>query len=83
VEGGGPRAEGREYEHRNQKAVQLDPGELILITWCQKKGVSVRVSEIKNFKLQNTNTKWFDKPFDRLTVLSKIEGFTTLSIVEG
>jgi hypothetical protein len=25
------------------------------------------------------NLKWFDKPFDRLTVLSKVEGLTTLS----
>jgi len=23
--------------------------------------------------------KWFDKPFDRLTVLSRVEGLTTLS----
>jgi hypothetical protein len=30
-----------------------------------------------------TNNKWFDKPFDRLTVLSKVEGLTTLSPVEG
>ncbi len=27
--------------------------------------------------------KWFDKPFDRLTVLSRVEGLTTLSKVEG
>jgi hypothetical protein len=26
---------------------------------------------------------WFDRPFDRLTVLSKVEGLTTLSKVEG
>ncbi len=26
---------------------------------------------------------WFDRPFDRLTVLSKVEGLTTLSGVEG
>jgi len=26
---------------------------------------------------------WFDEPFDRLTVLSKVEGLTTLSIAEG
>jgi hypothetical protein len=32
-----------------------------------------------NPKSQNTNTKWFDKPFDRLTVLSSVEGLTTLS----
>jgi len=38
----------------------------------------------KNFKYQNSNTKWFDKPFGRLTVLSKVEGLTTtLSQVEG
>jgi len=29
------------------------------------------------------NSKWFDGPFDRLTVLSKVEGLTTLSKVEG
>jgi hypothetical protein len=27
--------------------------------------------------------QWFDRPFDRLTVLSKVEGLTTLSEVEG
>jgi hypothetical protein len=37
----------------------------------------------KNSKLQITNNKWFDKPFDRLTVLSEVEGLTTLSKVEG
>jgi hypothetical protein len=26
---------------------------------------------------------WFDRPFDRLTVLSKVEGLTTLSEAEG
>jgi hypothetical protein len=26
---------------------------------------------------------WFDGPFDRLTVLSNVEGLTTLSTVEG
>jgi hypothetical protein len=26
---------------------------------------------------------WFDRPFDRLTVLSEVEGLTTLSEVEG
>ena len=26
---------------------------------------------------KKTNNKWFDKPFDRLTVLSKVEGLTT------
>jgi hypothetical protein len=25
------------------------------------------------------NIKWFDKPFDRLTVLSNVDGLTTLS----
>ena len=37
----------------------------------------------ENSKHQNPNFKWFDKPFDRLTVLSKVEGLTTLSQVEG
>ena len=40
-------------------------------------GQGCRVSAIGKFKLQNTNTKWFDKPFDSLTVLSKVEGLTT------
>jgi hypothetical protein len=35
------------------------------------------------YKSQIPNIKWFDKPFDRLTVLSKAEGLTTLSPVEG
>ena len=26
---------------------------------------------------------WFDRPFDRLTVLSNVEGLTTLCKVEG
>jgi prophage tail gpP-like protein len=43
--------------------------------------VRFQVSAIKKFQL--TNTKWFDKPFDRLTVLSRVEGLTTLSKVEG
>jgi hypothetical protein len=34
-------------------------------------------------KFQITNPKWFDKPFDRLTVLSRVEGLTTLSQAEG
>jgi hypothetical protein len=33
----------------------------------------------KNSKPQISNIKWFDEPFDRLTVLSKVEGLTTLS----
>ena len=37
----------------------------------------------EKFKHQNTNFKWFDQPFDRLTVLSRVEGLTTLSQVEG
>jgi hypothetical protein len=45
------------------------------------------LSENEGFRFQqlkkNSNTKWFDKPFDRLTVLSKVEGLTTLSQVEG
>jgi hypothetical protein len=43
----------------------------------------VRFQQLENHKYRNTNTKWFDKPFDRLTVLSKVEGLTTLSQVEG
>ena len=30
-----------------------------------------------------TIIKWFDKPFDRPTFLSKVEGLTILSLVEG
>ena len=37
----------------------------------------------ENSKHQKTNIKWFDKPFDRLTVLSNVEGLTALSNVEG
>ena len=37
----------------------------------------------EKFKHQNTMLKWFDEPFDRLTVLSKVEGLTALSQVEG
>jgi hypothetical protein len=33
----------------------------------------------ENSKHQLTNNKWFDEPFDRLTVLSSVEGLTTLS----
>jgi hypothetical protein len=29
------------------------------------------------------NPKWFDQPFDRLRVSSRVEGLTTLSHVEG
>ena len=38
---------------------------------------------LKNPKFQAPNYKWFDKPFDKLTVLSEVEGLTTLSQVEG
>jgi hypothetical protein len=38
---------------------------------------------MKNPKTQAPNSKWFDKPFDRLTVLSKVEGLTTPGQVEG
>jgi hypothetical protein len=37
----------------------------------------------KILKSQAPNYKWFDRPFDRLTVLSNVEGLTTLSKVEG
>jgi hypothetical protein len=44
-----------------------------------------RCQDLKKYQI--TNTKWFDKPFDkhfdRLTVLSEVEGLTTLSQVEG
>jgi hypothetical protein len=40
-------------------------------------------ARFQQLKYQITKTKWFDKPFDRLTVLSKVEGLTTLSQVEG
>jgi hypothetical protein len=36
-----------------------------------------------NSKSQNSNHKWFDKPFDRLTALSNVEELTSLSNVEG
>jgi len=39
-------------------------------------GVSVQVSVIKNFKYQNTNTKWFDK---LTTTLSQVEGQITMT----
>jgi hypothetical protein len=38
---------------------------------------------LKSSESQAPNIKWFDQPFDRLTVLSKVEGLTTLSQVEG
>jgi len=38
---------------------------------------------IKKSKHQKTNDKWFDKPFDGLTVLSEVEGLTTLSLSKG
>jgi len=37
----------------------------------------------ENSKHQKPNFKRFDKPFDRLTVLSKVEGLTALSQIEG
>jgi sterol desaturase/sphingolipid hydroxylase (fatty acid hydroxylase superfamily) len=43
----------------------------------------LQAAKLLNPKSQNTNIKWFDKPFDRLTVLSSVEGLTTLSLVEG
>jgi hypothetical protein len=50
----------------------------------------VGVAEVSKSPIPNF--KWFDRPFDhldklgifnRLTVLSKVEGLTTLSLVEG
>jgi hypothetical protein len=40
-------------------------------------------NDIENPKFQAPNYKWFDRPFDKLTVLSNVEGLTTLSPVEG
>jgi hypothetical protein len=37
----------------------------------------------KNPISEYRNPKLFDKPFDRLTVLSKVEGLTALSNIEG
>jgi hypothetical protein len=34
-------------------------------------------------KSEALNPKWFDQPFDRLRVPSRVEGLTTLSHVEG
>jgi hypothetical protein len=34
-------------------------------------------------KFESRNSKWFDRPFDRLTVLSRVEGLTTLRKVKG
>ena len=34
-------------------------------------------------RLSFPRRRWFDRPFDRLTVLSEVEGLTTLSKVEG
>jgi hypothetical protein len=48
--------------------------------------------KIPKSKHQISNNKWFDKPFDhldklgifnRLTVLSKVKGLTTLSLSKG
>ena len=39
-------------------------------------------SDHLNSKFEARNTKWFGKPFGRFTVLSKVEGLTTLSPVE-
>jgi len=44
---------------------------------------SVRMRHHARADAQKPNRKWFDKPLDRLTVLSKVEGLTTLSQVEG
>ena len=39
-------------------------------------------SVIPDEAVQGGRDSWFDRPFDRLTVLSKVEGLTTLSEVE-
>jgi hypothetical protein len=48
--------------------------------------LGVRVNRLcqmikKRDKSEARNPKWFDKPIDRLTVLSRVEGLTTLSPV--
>ena len=49
--------------------------------------MKLRMELTENPKSEYRNLKWFDepfgRPFDRLTVLSKVEGLTTLSQVEG
>ena len=45
--------------------------------------MKLRMELTENPKSEYRNLKWFDepfgRPFDRLTVLSKVEGLTTLS----
>ena len=41
----------------------------------------IKVMESPSIKIQKP--KWFGKLFDRLTVLSSVEGLTTLSQIEG
>ena len=36
-----------------------------------------------SYRTRRSRGPWFDRPFDRLTVLSSVEGLTTLSEVEG
>jgi hypothetical protein len=43
----------------------------------------IQVSAIKKFQITNHKYQMVRQPFDRLTVLSKVEGLTTLSQVEG
>ena len=38
---------------------------------------------LSNKKFQITNIKWFDKPIDRLTVLSKVEGQITMTEIQN
>jgi hypothetical protein len=38
---------------------------------------------LPSYRTRRRRDPWFDKPFDRLTVLSEFEGLTTLSEVEG
>jgi hypothetical protein len=37
----------------------------------------------QNPKFEYRNSKWFDKPFGRLTAMSSVEWLTTLSEAEG
>ena len=34
----------------------------------------MRFETVIKFEIRNPKHEWFDKPFDRLTVLSKVEG---------
>ena len=41
----------------------------------------MRFETVIKFEIRNPKHEWFDKPFDRLTVLSKVEGLSTLLVI--